>query len=381
MLQLNLTPEEIIRMIYDNPNWEKPMEEEPSEGRIPLFRMPEEPLEQLLAWYRDKDYKPKRKVGEKLSKLFLTLPPKEQHGVGIALLGGSRGESRSVCTALSDGSLDWNGEPIQWDPCYAQAVEECWNRYHDESCGELIAKRLDEEVVKKYWNELCLRGHYRTIYERFVNEPWFEFDRDELKRCTEVNEYLSIMVKNGIGVTEDEARLIMFQWIALLLDRDLKLYESHGFDGFRKGGIGERQIINIPGFDVALYHLLCMKHNKVVEDIYRWNEQIRSKTVGCNDRELRRVAIEYFPEDLRFLLHNFYETDEWVEYQGQRMAVPQWYPCCADSSGHIVVNVRTCGMPFEDEEDEEEEWTDWIENDITMKHLIQALDLEEVAPF
>lgn len=379
MLQPNLTPEENIRRIYGNPEWAMPIKKNANRESLPLFAMPEEPLSQLLAWYKDENYRSKRKVADKLCSLFLSLPPEEQHEVGIALLGGRREDSRFVCEVLNDGFLDWNGDPVRWDLCYAQAVEECWNRHHDWACGKLLAQRLDEEIVKRYWNELSEWGHYLSLYERFMNEPWFELDKDELKLCTEVNKYLSILLRTGVRISYEEARLIMFQWIALLLDDRLQPYELLDCEAFRKGGAGERQIINIPKFDKAMWYLLSMKLDKVVEEILELNELVRSKTKGCNDRALRKVAIENFPEDLRFLLYNYYDTDGWVEYRGQRVAMPKWFPGCTDPNGYVCVYFKTYGRSSEDEEEweeDEEEWYDRIVRDPNVKHLMQAFDLE-----
>ena len=388
MLQPDLTPEENIRRIYGNPEWTMPVKKNANKECEPLYTKsitPEEPLTQLLAWYEDENYKPKRKLGNKLCSLFLSLPPKEQREVGIALLGGRRNDRRYVCEVLSDGLMDWDGNPVVLDSCYTQAVEECWNRHHDWACGELMAQRLDEEVVKRYWDELCEWGHYLSLYERFMNEPWFELDRDELKHCTEVDEYLSIMQRIGVNISEIEARLTMFQWIALLLDDRLQAYEYLEWEAFRRWGSGERQIINIPKFDVVMWYLLSMKLDKVVEEILEWNELVRSKTTGCNDRAFRKVAIENFPEDLRFLLYNYYDTDGWVECQGQRVAMPQWFPGCADQTGCAVVYVRTYGKPLkeeeeEDDDDDDEEWYDQMERNPNVRNLMLALDLEFEEP-
>lgn len=61
------------------------------------------------------------------------------------------------------------------------------------------------------------------------------------------------------------------------------------------------------------------------------------------------------------------------------MAMPKWFPGCADQNGCVCVFFKTYWRSSDDEEEWEEdevEWYDRIVRDQNVRHLMQALDLE-----
>lgn len=381
MLNLDLTPEENIRIIYGNPYWKCPVDVPPMP--ISLYENTDvcyKELSGLITKYKDSGYKYRRLVGEKLRRLFPTLPSDEQREVGMALLGGRKDYSSWVCAVLDNKLYEVNGGHIKWFPCYAQAVEECWNRYHAQSCGDLLIKVLDGEIVKKYWDELCKRGHYLTLYKRFRSDPWFKLDTNELKRCMHVNNYFSLVNQTDITITEEEARLIMYQWVALVLKQESE-WISSSLDVFKRYSVGERQIINISEFEVALYYLLCMKLDNVVDEILRWNELVKNQTAVNDEGVFRNVAIENFPEDLKFLLNDDKENDGWVEYQGRLYAMPKEFSWCIGKEGLPNLYIRTCDFElFENVEETEEDKDEAFYRNPDLQNLMYSLDLEFVIP-
>lgn len=317
MIKSNLTPEEKIRRIYENPDWKSHVNERLRYREYQLPEDSEESLEQLVEWYTNKRSKRVAYAGKKLKKLFLDLPKKEQRKVGIALLGGSKVDCEWVCKRLHDYKELYKDEwDIRWYPCYSEAVEAYWNKWHSKSCGKLVAKFLDEETVLKHLDELQDDCYYFELCRRFIGRPWFQLDVEKLKRCTYINAYLSVMAKTASGISKEEARRLLYQWIAIIL---VSLYDEEmqckmiKEEIFFKHSTGKRRIVNIWGFDTALYYLLSMNLNEVVDEILQWEKMVyHNYFVKCSEFNnykdidyewlFREAAVESFPDDMRCLL-------------------------------------------------------------------------------
>lgn len=338
MLNPDLTPEESIKLIYDKPEWVSYVDDRLCYREYQLPDNSEESVDQLVAWYENKRSKRVKYAGQKLKKMFLILPPVEQRKVGMALLGGNKADSEWVCARL-DNYKRWHDEDwrINWNPCYAGLVEECWNKYHTKACGKLVIQFLDEDVVRKYLDEMNDIDYYFKICRRFADKPWFKIDVEKLKRCTYINAYLSVMAKTKEGISKEEARHLLYQWIAVVL---VLCYDSENQcrrikdEIFFNPKTGKRRIVNIWGFDTALYYLLCMNLDDVVDEILQWEKKVyHHYFVKCSefsdfesiDQEwlYREAAVQSFPDDMKFLLRINSEHFEYLESVGRPFTIPR----------------------------------------------------------
>ena len=169
----DLSAVEIIKRIYNNPKWVSHVNDrlEFKEFSYPIDT--NESLDDLIALYTNKKSKRVGYAGKKLKKIFLYLPPVEQRKVGLALLGGGQSDSEWVCKRLDNYKESFDKEwKINWHPCYEEAVERCWNKYHGLYCGKLLIQFLPEEIVHKHIDELTDKDLYFYLCRRFVNAPW-----------------------------------------------------------------------------------------------------------------------------------------------------------------------------------------------------------------
>lgn len=263
---IDLTPTEIIKKIYNKVDWVSHVNDrlEFKEFTYPIDT--NESLDDLIALYTNKKSKRVGYAGKKLKKIFLYLPPVEQRKVGLALLGGGQSDSEWVCKRLDNYKESFDKEwKINWHPCYEESVERCWDKYHGLYCGKLLIQFLPEEIVHKHIDELTDKDLYFYLCRRFVNAPWFELNIEKLKSCTYINAYLSIMVKTKDGISEEEARLLLYQWIAYItVTERIKILTKDNI--FYSDKSKKLRVINAWGIDTALYYLLCMNHNKVVSE-------------------------------------------------------------------------------------------------------------------
>ena len=103
---------------------------------------------------------------------------------------------------------------------------------------------------------------------------------------------------------------------------------------FLKKSTGKRRIVNIWGFDTALYYLLCMNLNEVVDEILEW-DKIVYHNYFCNCSEFnnyngldhewlfREAAVESFPDDMRYLLRLNEEHFIYLESIGRPFTIPR----------------------------------------------------------
>lgn len=328
---------EKIKEIYNISDWQSYVDER---LRFIEYSVPEdadESLEQLIQWYINKKSKKVRYAGTKLKKVFLILPPVEQRKVGMALLTGSMSDTEWVCKRLNNYKASYNKEwVINWHPCYSRAVEECWNKYHGTYCGKLLIQFLEEEIVYNHIDELTNRDFYFGLCRRFINRPWFKLDAEKLKSCTYINAYLSVMSKTTQGITAEEARHMLYQWIALLAVHNGKKYHKLTKEFvFWSNKNMQFRVINAWGIDTALYYLLCMNLSDVVCDFLKWDQHIRKqfeKESGHHiDREIyddlfKEIIIKNFPIDKCHLLalnKNYYD---YIITPGQPFTKPRITP-------------------------------------------------------
>lgn len=331
---IDLTPTEIIKKIYNKVDWVSHVNDrlEFKEFTYPIDT--NESLDDLIALYTNKKSKRVGYAGKKLKKIFLYLPPVEQRKVGLALLGGGQSDSEWVCKRLDNYKESFDKEwKINWHPCYEEAVERCWDKYHGLYCGKLLIQFLPEEIVHKHIDELTDKDLYFYLCRRFVNAPWFELNIEKLKSCTYINAYLSVMAKTKDGISEEEARLLLYQWIAYItVTERIKILTKDNI--FYSDKSKKLRVINAWGIDTALYYLLCMNHNKVVSEFLEWDNNIFNQFYDvCYDSELRsteiitgdfkKTIIDNFPSDLRYLLSLNEEYYLYIFYPGQPFTVPR----------------------------------------------------------
>ena len=333
---IDLTPTEIIKKIYNKVDWVSHVNDrlEFKEFTYPIDT--NESLDDLIALYTNKKSKRVGYAGKKLKKIFLYLPPVEQRKVGLALLGGGQSDSEWVCKRLDNYKESFDKEwKINWHPCYEEAVERCWDKYHGLYCGKLLIQFLPEDIVHKHIDELSDKDLYFYLCRRFVNAPWFELNIEKLKSCTYINAYLSVMVKTKDGISEEEARLLLYQWIAYItVTERIKILTKDNI--FYSDKSKKLRVINAWGIDTALYYLLCMNHNKVVSEFLEWDNYVFEQFYDvCYDYKLgttevitgdfKKIIEDNFPSDLKYLLSLNEEYYLYIFSPGQPYTIPRFW--------------------------------------------------------
>lgn len=342
ILTSDLPAEELIKRLYDNPNWVSHVDDRLRYREYDIPENEDESIDMLVSLYTNKKSRRVSYAGKKLKAVFNDLPPVEQRKVGMALLTGSRTDSEWVCQYLDSYKHPLKKEWIvNWHPCYAALLEESWNKYHGYYCGKLMVLFLDEKIVRKYIDELTDERLYISLCRRFVNRPWFKLDVEKLKACTHINAYLYIMSKAGQDISAEEARSLLYQWIAIIIIRNRKdckmLTPENLFWSYIQM---EHGVINTWGMNTALYYLLKMGHKKVVKDFVDWGKDVARKHVEnlpveidnpSYEGEFCQTIYDNFPEDLKYLLYPNLKLYNFIESPGQPFTKPRKYPWVDES--------------------------------------------------
>lgn len=319
-----------IKSIYGNDLWENFWEVRFRHNTVELFDDSDESLDMLVNWYLNKNSKRVAYAGNKLKKIFLSLPPVEQRKVGMALLTGGLVDTEFVYRRLryckTPNVRKWENH---WHPCYASSIERCWNQFHGKFCGLVLIDFLEEKCVRKYVNELNEPEYYKALCCRFVGKPWLKLDVESLKKCTDINTYLFVMSQTKQGISAEEARSLLYQWIAVVVVHDGGKLANRIFS---KPLCFHRRIINAWGIDVALYYLLLMDHQNVVEEFLKWDELVSEKyeerlnnsaDAYENPSVFIDVILENFPEEMLYLTQLDEECYSYIEKPSQPFTVPR----------------------------------------------------------
>lgn len=336
--QLGSSPIEIIRRIYNKVDWVSHVDNKLQYRGYVYPDDTNESLDDLIYLYTNKKSKRVSYAGKKLKKIFLDLPSVEQRKVGLALLSSGLTDSEWVCKRLDYYKASFDKEwKINWHPCYEEAVEECWNKYHGKYCGKLLIQFLPKDIVRKHIDELTDIDFYFYLSRRFVNASWFKLDVEKLKSSTYINAYLSVMIKTKDGISEEEARLLLYQWIAVITTTYAKEINAHTKENiFYNYKNNKLRVINAWGIDTALYYLLCMNHKKVVSEFLEWDNIIfnqyydtildeESDSTDIAIGNFKEIIINNFPNDLKYLL---YLNDSYYSYiltPGQPFTIPRFW--------------------------------------------------------
>lgn len=335
LLASEAEPEDVLKRIYNTNTWFSYVDELLAYREFVKPANNDDDLETLIAWYENKRSKRVSYAGLRLRKAFLSLPPVDQRKVGMALLTGCRSDVEWVCQRLDNYKRKWNEEWIvNWHPCYSDLLESAWNKYRSKHCGRVLIQFLDKEVVKRHMCELLENYElYFRLCRRFAGEEWFTVDKERLASCTTINAYLSVMHKTAEGISDSEAKSLLYQWIATIATECLKPDSDFKNKNVFWEWLSKRhRVINAQGIDTALYYILKMKKYNVVSEFLDWDREINRIYVNkihhrTDSKDLQDIFCKTITDNLPIECRKYSQQNDkfylYMSSSGQPLTTPK----------------------------------------------------------
>lgn len=162
-----------------------------------------EPVSQLLSWFKNKKSGKFAYARKQLHKRFLHLNYEDQIAVIRTLLKGGK-QDREWCYYILKR---W------WSSELEEDILSIWNKYHEEKCGWLFPMHMPSETLREHIEELTEELDYYYLCKRLVSEPWFEINKAKLLLSTNSADYMWIISQSKSVLTLDEATLSLYKEI------------------------------------------------------------------------------------------------------------------------------------------------------------------------
>jgi hypothetical protein len=204
------------------------------------------------------------------------------------------------------------------------------------------------------------------------------------------------MAKTPQGISAEEARTLLYQWIALILvyngQKHHRLTEENVF---WRDKSKRHRVINVWGLDAALYYLLCMNLSGVVKDFLNWDndismqyikehDSIKDSNTKDNEDCFRKIILKNFPEDMKYLLCINRPTYIYINSPGQPFTKPRLSPLIVSGDENEPIYLpeeenellsSVSGREESSTKPTQEEFNRSLDRNYYFKELIDQLDL------
>ena len=247
------------------------------------------PIATLIRSYANKK---SGKVSESRGEIkwrFDYLDWKDQKKILIAFLGSCRSDREWAYSKLLDN----------WDETFEPKVKELWENYHEYKCSWSVIRYFPLEYIREHFEEFTDERDYYFICLRLALDKDYVIDRTKLSH----RDYLAILWHTGRTISDEEACDTLFGII-----HDC-CFANSIMPRLERVGEGRYANVITPAnyreVNLAIYYLLKLKKDNIVQQFEQWNEQVEDaikdspefKSINRNDYFLdyeydcRRVEI------------------------------------------------------------------------------------------
>ena len=180
-------------------------------------------------------------------------------------------------SGISDREWAYSKMLDNWDESFLPKVKELWETYHEDKCSWSVIRYFPLEYIKEHIEEFTDERDYFFICLRLAKDKDYTIDRAKLSK----RDYLAVLWHTGRTISDDEARNILFGII----------HDSCFADTFmpRLERVGEGRYNNVitPAnfreVNLAIYYLLKLEKDNVVQQFELWNEQVEKTINGSHE--------------------------------------------------------------------------------------------------
>lgn len=206
-------------------------------------------------------------------------------------------------SGISDRQWAYSKMLDNWDDTFQPKVKELWETYHEYKCSWSVIRYFPLEYIKEHINEFTDERDYYFICLRLAKDKDYAIDRTKLSK----KDYLAVLWHTGRTISDNDARDTLFGIIhdCCFADTFMPRLERVG-EGHYDNVITPA---NFRVVNLAIYYLLKLEKDNVVQEFERWNELVED---AIND------SPEFKSIDRNVFFHDY-------EYDRRRVEIANLY--------------------------------------------------------
>ena len=180
-------------------------------------------------------------------------------------------------SGISDREWAYSKMLDNWDDSFQPKVKELWETYHEYKCSWSIIRYFPLEYIKEHIEEFTDERDYYFICLRLAKDKDFVIDRTKLSD----RDYLAVLWHTSRTISNDDARDTLFSIIhdCCFADTFMPRLERVGEGRYDK-------VItpaNYREVNLAIYYLLKLEKDNIVQQFEQWNEQVEDTIYNCSE--------------------------------------------------------------------------------------------------
>lgn len=218
------------------------------------------PITTAIRNYEDKKSGKVVESRNEIKRRFFGLDWKHQKRIIMAFL----------CSGAADRDWIYSRLLNLWDDSFLPKVKELWETYHEEKCTWIVIRHFPIAFLNAHKEQLSEGRNYYFLCRRLAAVPSFEIDKSRLSRA----DYVMALYHSGRGISNDEARVILYEAV-----RDLCFHPYPAMELNRFFTLGSEKVIYVHDFkdiDLLLYYLRKM-NAFTVNPFVDWCDIVQSR--------------------------------------------------------------------------------------------------------
>lgn len=246
------------------------------------------PIATVIKNYIDKQSGKVTESRKEIQRRFFGLDWKDQKRIMFAFLDAGKSDRDWAYSRLLD----------LWDGSFEQKISDLWAKYHEFRCAWIIIRHFPLDYIKNNIDQFKDDRDYYFICLRLAKDKNYIIDRTKLSKT----DYLALLYHTEREITDNEARDYLYSIVHdyCLKDSLLRSLEHVG-EGKRGSVITP---INYRKVNLAIYYLLRLDKEEVVQQFREWNEMLEEtiykspefrlveKIYGFGDYEYKHKRVE-----------------------------------------------------------------------------------------
>ena len=207
-------------------------------------------------------------------------------------------------SGISDREWAYSKMLDNWDESFLPKVKELWETYHEYKCSWSVIRYFPLNYIKEHIEEFTDERDYYFICLRLAKDKDYAIDRSKLSK----KDYLAMLWHTGRTISDDDASDTLFGIIhdCCFADTFMSRLERVG-EGRYDNVITPA---NFREVNLAIYYLLKLEKDNVVQQFEQWNEQVEdaindSPEFKSIDR-VRHFFLDYEYDRRRVEIANLY---------------------------------------------------------------------------